>query len=54
MPKNADQFDWTWIHFQLLERALKNSLVKKNKRTKTTKVIMFACFKQKCNIVIYL
>lgn len=54
MPQNADQFDWTWIQFQLFKRPVKNSLVKKNKITSTTKVIMLACFKQKDNRIIYL
>lgn len=27
--ENADQFDWTWIQFQLLKRPVKSSLVKK-------------------------
>lgn len=49
MPKNADRFDWTWIQFQLLKRPVKNSLVKKNKITKPSKMITFACFKQKHN-----
>lgn len=53
-PKNADQFDWTQIQFQLLKRPVKNRLVKKNKITKTTKEIMLVCFKQKHNRIIYL
>lgn len=56
MPKNADQFDWTWIRFQLFRRPIKayKGLVKKNKITKTTKVIKFACFKWKHNRILYL